>query len=93
MLNHKFTGKAALAALLLGVVFIAVNVYLGANHYPKLANTFFVLALLSETAFVVFIVLWTMVKAWRTEPARPPMQMPKPMPGAAAPKQPPPPQP
>ena len=89
MLNQKFTRNAALSALLLGMIFLAANLYLGANGHPKLANMFFMFAALCDLAFLVLIVLWASVKSWQTEPARPPM----PMPGAAAPKKPQPPQP
>jgi hypothetical protein len=89
MLNPKFTGKAAISALLLGVTFLAANLYLGATGHPKLANLFFVLAILSNTAFAVLAVLWVFCIAWLRESERPPT----PTPGAAANKKPRPPQP
>jgi hypothetical protein len=89
MPSLKFARTAAIAALLLGAAFLAANLYLDATGHPKLANMFFILAILCDVAFVVFIVLWAAVKSWLIEPARPPA----PTPGVAADKKPRPPQP
>ena len=93
MQKKKFARNAAIFTLLLGTAFLAANIYFGANHSPKLANMFFVFAALCDVIFLVFVVMWVAIKTWLHEPARPPMQMPKPMPGAAAGKMPGPPQP
>lgn len=79
----------ALFALLLGLTFLGLNLYLNATGYPKLANLFFMLGILSNVTFAGLAVFWGLCSAWVREPERPPMQMP----GAAAQKKPQPPQP
>ena len=79
----------AVAALLLGLIFLGANLYLDANSHPKLANLLFVLAILCNTAFALLAVLWSLISSWMHEPDRPPM----PMPGPGANKKPRPPQP
>jgi hypothetical protein len=79
----------ALFALLLGLAFLGLNLYLDATGHPKLANLFFMLGILSNVTFAGLAVFWGLCSAWVREPERPPM----PMPGAAVQKKPQPPQP
>jgi len=89
MPKPQFVRNVALSALLLGASFLAANLYLGATGHPKLANMFFVFAILCDAAFAVCAVLWFFSTAWLREPER----TRTPNPGAAADKKPRPPQP
>jgi hypothetical protein len=89
MPSPQFIRNMALSALFLGVTFLAGNLYFGETGHSKLANLFFVLGILSNTAFAVLAVLWVLCSSWMREPERPPA----PTLGAAANKKPRPPQP
>src|SRR5260221_13059196 len=75
MPKPQLVGKIALAALLLGAVFLAGNLFLGLTGHASLAKTSFILAILSEGVFVVAAVFWGYCSAWARESA-PPNQMP-----------------
>ena len=75
MPKPQLVGKIALAALLLGAVFLAGNLFLGLTGHASLASTSFMLAILSEGVFVVAAVFWGFCSAWARESA-PPKQMP-----------------
>jgi hypothetical protein len=85
MPSPPFIRNMALSALLLGVSFLAANLYLDATGYPKLANLFFMLGILSNTAFAGLAVLWGLCSAWVNEAQRPGAPMPGAKPGPAAP--------
>lgn len=67
--------KFALSALLLGLTFMAANLYLGDSGHPKLATLFFLLATVSILAFAVGGVVWVYSRAWHREPERAPGPM------------------
>lgn len=76
MPKPQLVGKIALAALLLGAVFLAGNLFFSlAGGHASLAKTSFMLAILSDGVFVVAAVFWGYCSAWARESA-PPMQQP-----------------
>ncbi len=83
MPSPQFARNGVLSALLLGVIFVAANLYFSGTSHGTLANMFFAFAIVCELALVVFAALWLFAKAWLSEPERPPGPMPG---GAGAPK-------
>ena len=79
MPSPQFARNGVLSALLLGMIFIAANLYFSGAGHQTLANWFFAFAIVCELALVVFAALWLFAKAWLSEPERPPT----PKPGAA----------
>ena len=82
MPKPQLVGKIALAALLLGAVFLAGNLFFGMAGHESLAKTSFLLAILSDGVFVVAAVFWGYCSAWERESAPPKQQPTAPMPGA-----------
>jgi hypothetical protein len=86
MPKPQLVGKIALAALLLGAVFLAGNLFFGlAGGHASLAKTSFMLAILSDGVFVVAAVFWGYCSAWARESAPPKQQPTATMPGAPKP--------
>jgi hypothetical protein len=75
----------AFAALALGLIFLAANVYFNGHGHPTLASVFFGIAALFEVAFAMLCVLWLYCRSWHKEPERPPGPMPGMKPGAMPP--------
>ena len=77
--------NVGLTALLLGLIFLAANLYLslGTTGHSKLANVCFAFAIICNTTFAVSAVLWVLTSAWVREPERKPTMIPGP-PGAGA---------
>ena len=73
--------NVALGALLLGMIFLGLNLYFGAHGHPSLAKTCFMLAIASDGIFAVSAVFWSYCAAWVREVPRPGA----PMPGGAMP--------
>ena len=80
MPSPKFAMTGCIATLLIGLMFMAANLYFSGGRHSSLANMFFALAVFSEMAFVVFSFLWVYSKAWAYDPAGP-GQMPPGAPG------------
>jgi hypothetical protein len=87
MPNPQFIRNVALAALLLGVIFMAANLYLGTTDHSSLAKMFFVFAILFDVVFTMAAVLWALCSAWVRETPRPGAPMPGAKPGPGAPAQ------
>src|SRR5712691_10611600 len=85
MPSPKFAMTGCVGTLLLGLIFMAANIYFSGTRHSSLANMFFVFAVISEMAFVVFAFLWVYSTSWHSEPESPA----KPPPGAAGNKMPP----
>jgi hypothetical protein len=84
MPKPQFFRNVGLGALVLGLMFLAGNLYLAAAHYPKLASLCFMLVILCDTVFAVSAILWVYSLTWSRVAQPPPMQMsgpPKAMPG------------
>jgi len=71
MPKPKFAMTGCVATLLLGLIFMAANIYFSGTHHSSLANMFFVFAVISEMAFVVFAFMWVYSTSWHSEPAGP----------------------
>ena len=76
MIKPHISRNAALLALLVGLIFIAGNIYLGSIGYRKLANLCFALAVISDVVLAVFMILYVFGKTWLKEPERPSGPMP-----------------
>ena len=71
MPSPKFAMTWCVITLLLGLSFMAGNLYFSGTHHSTLANFCFAFAVISEMAFVGFAFLWVYSKAWTTEPVNP----------------------
>ena len=74
MLNLKLVRNIALAALTLGVAFIAGYFFFYDSH-RTFAKLLFILGALCDAAFAVTVIVWVYIKTWLHE-SQPPMPQP-----------------